>query len=67
LNMWDGNTHRAMAHPVKRKIIESLRDNDLSFTEILKSIGEIDRGKFGYHLRTLKGFIKVDATTKNIV
>jgi hypothetical protein len=53
-----------MAHPVKRKIIESLRDNALSFTEILHSIGEIDRGKFGYHLRTLKGFIKVDATTK---
>jgi len=62
--MWNGNTHRAMAHPVKRKIIESLQDNDLLFTEILKSIGEIDRGKFGYHLRTLKGFIKVDATTK---
>ena len=53
-----------MAHPVKRKIIKSLRDNDLSFTEILKSIGEIDKGRFGYHLRTLKGFIKVDATTK---
>jgi len=53
-----------MAHPVKRKIIESLRDNDLLFTELLQSIGEIDKGKFGYHLRTLKGFIKVDATTK---
>ena len=62
--MWDGETHRAMAHPVKRKIIKSLRDNDLPFTELLQSIGEMDHGKFGYHLRTLKGFIKVDAATK---
>jgi len=64
VNSWNGNTHRAMAHPVKRRIIESLRDNNLSFSELLQSIGEIDKGKFGYHLRTLKGFIKVDATTK---
>jgi len=64
VNSWNGNTHRAMAHPVKRKIVESLRDNNLSFSELLQSIGEIDKGKFGYHLRSLKGFIKVDATTK---
>jgi DNA-binding transcriptional ArsR family regulator len=61
---WNGKTHRAMAHPVKRKIIESLRDNNLSFSELLQSIGKIDKGKFGYHLRSLKSFIKVDPTTK---
>ena len=64
MNTWDGNTHKAMAHPVKRKIVESLRDNNLSFSELLQSIGDIDQGRFGYHLRTLKGFIKVEATTK---
>jgi hypothetical protein len=53
-----------MSHPVKRRIIECLRNNDLSFTELLNLVGEMDHGKFGYHLRTLKGFIKFDAATK---
>jgi hypothetical protein len=53
-----------MSHPLKRRIIECLRDNDLSFTELLNLVVEMDHGKFGYHLRSLKGFIKFDATTK---
>jgi hypothetical protein len=53
-----------MSHPVKRRIIKCLRNNDLSFTELLNLVGEMDHGKFGYHLRTLKGFIKFDAATK---
>jgi len=53
-----------MAHPTKRKIIECLMDADLSFTELLNMVGPINHGKFGYHLRELKGFVDLEPSTK---
>ena len=52
-------------HPVNRKIIECLRDENLGFTELLNKVdGDGDHGKFGYHLRTLSEFVELEPTTK---
>jgi len=64
-NDWDYQVQRAMSHPVNRKIIECLRDENLPFTELLKKVGdERDHGKFGYHLRTLSEFVELEPATK---
>lgn len=53
-----------MSHSVNRRIIECLYDEDLSFTELLNKIShDTNHGKFGYHLRTLREFIKLEPTT----
>ena len=54
-----------MSHPINRKIIEYLAEEDLSFTQLLNRInGSCEHGKFGYHLRRLVGFIEFEPTTK---
>jgi hypothetical protein len=64
-NRWDYQIQRAMSHPVNRKIIESLQDEGLSFTELLNKIGDdANHGRFGYHLRTLRDFVELEPTTK---
>jgi DNA-binding transcriptional ArsR family regulator len=55
---------KAIKHPVKRRIIEHLRDADLSFTELLNTVGESNHGKFGYHLRKLETFVELEPSTK---
>jgi hypothetical protein len=62
---WDYEIQRAMSHFVNRKIIACLRDEDLSFTELLSKLdGDSNHGKFGYHLRTLKEFVELEPTTE---
>lgn len=61
--MWDNATYRAMAHPIKRRIITCLQDRDLSFTELLNAVVERNHGNFGHHLRTLKGFVELEFST----
>lgn len=52
-------------HPVNRKIIECLDDESLSFTELLNRVGDDgNHGKFGYHLRALREFVKLEPKTK---
>lgn len=53
-----------MAHPVKRKIIECLRDADMSFSELMNNVSVSNHGKFGYHLRELKDFVELEPLTK---
>ena len=54
-----------MSHPLNRRIIECLRDEDLPFTELLNKVGDDgDHGKFGYHLRTLSKFVELEPATK---
>lgn len=64
LNSWDDEIQIAMAHPTRRRIIECLRDDDLSFTDLLKSASAANHGNFGYHLRALKGYVEIDPSTK---
>jgi len=64
-NNWDYDIHRAMAHPVNRKIIDCLHDENLGFTELLNKVGDDgNHGRFGYHLRTLSKFVELEPTTK---
>jgi len=64
-NNWDYDIHRAMSHPVNRKIIECLQDENLTFSELLDKVGDDgNHGKFGYHLRTLREFVELEPTTK---
>ena len=63
LREYDDKILRAMVHPIKRRIIECLQDASLSFTELLDEIPEINHGKFGYHLRTLRAFVELEPST----
>lgn len=64
-NSWDYAIQRAMWHPLNRRIIECLYDENLSFTELLSKVGDDgNHGKFGYHLRTLSEFVELEPTTK---
>lgn len=54
-----------MKHPTNRKIIEALAEKNLSFTQLLNICEkDFEHGRFGYHLRSLKGFIKLEPQTK---
>lgn len=64
LKNWDDEILRALAHPVRRRIIESLRENKgLSFNELVESIDIGDHGKLGFHLRALKGLVEREPST----
>jgi len=54
LKDWDDEIHRALAHPIRRRIIECLQEKDaLSFRELLKHVGIGNHGKLGFHMKAL--------------
>ncbi len=54
-----------MSHPLNRRIIECLHDENLPFTELLNKVGDDgNHGKFGYHLRTLSEFVELEPATR---
>ena len=62
---WDDEIQKAISHPINRKVIEYLAEENLSFTQLLNKIdGSCDHGKFGYHLRRLAGFVEFEPVTK---
>jgi len=64
LKNWDDEILRALAHPVRRRIIESLRENKgLSFNELVENINISNHGKLGFHLRALKGLVEREPST----
>ena len=64
-NNWDYKIQRALSHSANRRIIECLCDENLSFTDLLKKVGDdSNHGKFGYHLRTLSEFVELEPATK---
>jgi len=49
---------KALAHPVRRKVIEELAsEGSLSYKELMDRTGVEDSGTFGFHLRNLRGFV----------
>jgi len=65
LKDWDDELHRALAHPIRRRIIECLQErNDLSFQELLKHTGITNHGKLGFHIRTLRGLVEREPSMK---
>jgi DNA-binding transcriptional ArsR family regulator len=64
LKNWDDQILRAVAHPVRRRIIESLREkNILSFNEMLEFVDIVNHGKLGFHLRALRGLVEREPST----
>jgi DNA-binding transcriptional ArsR family regulator len=62
---WDDEILKAVTHPVRRRIIESLREkNALSFNELIQCVDIGNHGKLGFHLRTLKGLVERDSSNK---
>jgi hypothetical protein len=53
-----------MSHPVRRRIIGSLQNRDLSFTELLNAVGSSNHGRLGFHLRALKDFVELETSTR---
>jgi len=59
LKDWDDEIHRALAHPIRRCIIECLQEgNALSFRELLKHVGIGNHGKLGFHIKALTGLVE---------
>jgi len=65
LKNWDEEILRALAHPVRRRIIESIREKKaLSFNELLECVDVGNHGKLGFHLRALKELVERNSSTK---
>lgn len=61
---WDDEIHNALAHPIRRRIIECLQENDLSFRELLKRVPIGNHGKLGFHIRALRELVERETSTK---
>jgi len=62
---WDNEIHKTLAHPVRRRIIESLQTKGaLTFSDLLEYTSMHNHGRLGFHLRTLKGLIEQEPSTK---
>jgi DNA-binding transcriptional ArsR family regulator len=64
LKDWDDEIHKALAHPIRRRIIELLQENDLSFQKLLEQVGVGNHGKLGFHIRSLEGLVERDPSMK---
>jgi len=64
LKDWDDEIQKALSHPIRRRIIECLQENDLSFRELVKRVAISNHGKVGFHIRALKGLVEHDASMK---
>lgn len=60
---WDDEIFNALAHPIRRHIIESLREKSLTYNQLLRLISITNHGKLGFHIRTLKGLIEREPST----
>ncbi|HVP92842.1 MAG TPA: MEDS domain-containing protein [Acidobacteriota bacterium] len=59
LKNWDDEILKAITHPVRKRIIESLREtNTLSFNELIECVDIGNHGKLGFHLRALTGLVE---------
>ena len=61
---WDDEIHRALAHPIRRRIIECLQESDFSFRELLKCVAVGNHGKLGFHIKALRGLVEREPTMK---
>jgi DNA-binding transcriptional ArsR family regulator len=65
---WDNEIHKAIAHPIRRRIIESLQENGpLAFDDLLKYTSMHNHGRLGFHLRALEGLIEHEPSTKRYI
>jgi hypothetical protein len=65
LKNWDDEIHSALSHPIRRHILECLRERSaLSFQELVKCVRISNHGKLGFHVRSLKGLVERDRSIK---
>jgi len=64
LKDWDDEIQKALSHPIRRRIIECLQENNLSFRELVKRVAIGNHGKLGFHIRALKGLVEHDPSMK---
>jgi DNA-binding transcriptional ArsR family regulator len=65
LKDWDNEIFDALAHPVRRRIIERLQErNALSYSELLKLVDISNHGKIGFHIRALEGLVERESSRK---
>jgi len=64
LKDWDDQIHRALAHPIRRRIIECLQERNLSFHELLKYVDTRNHGKLGFHIKALGGLVEREPSVK---
>lgn len=61
---WDDKTLRQLLHPIRRRILDCLREkNALAYSEILKHVEVGNHGKLGFHMRALEGLIERESST----
>jgi len=53
-----------LAHHIRRRILECLQENDLSFRELLNRVGIGNHGKLGFHIRVLRGLVEREPSLK---
>jgi DNA-binding transcriptional ArsR family regulator len=52
---------KSLSHAIRRQIVKTVGSNgSMSFSEILKSIGEIDSPTLSYHLKSMKALLTQD-------
>lgn len=57
--------HSALSHPIRRSILECLREKSaLSFQELVKCTAIGNHGKLGFHIRSLTGLVEHDPSVK---
>jgi len=48
---------------MRRRIVGILAEQNPTFSELMELADQSNHGKFGYHMRALKGFIRLDSST----
>jgi DNA-binding transcriptional ArsR family regulator len=67
LKNWDDEIHSALSNPIRRCILECLRERSaLSFQELVKCVGISNHGKLGFHVRSLRGLVGRDRLIKKL-
>ena len=60
---WDDKIQKALAHSIRRRVIECLQEKDLSFQELLGCLAIGNHGRLGFHLRALSGLVEHEIST----
>lgn len=63
MNAWNNEIHKALAHPIRRSILECLQNRNLSFTQLLECTHTRNHGKIGFHLRVLSELVELEPST----
>jgi len=58
------HVYSVLSHPIRRKIIELVAENDVSFTELMQELGLNETGTLTFHLRQMERALEKTADAK---